>query len=100
MTAARILSAWRGTGCGARRADRTADLRGVDVQALVLHGAQDPLVDVSGAHATADALPNAELVIFDGMGHDLPRGLWKDVTGWIADLVDSVEAGRMSRNSN
>jgi pimeloyl-ACP methyl ester carboxylesterase len=71
--------------------DRTPDLRSVGVPALVLHGAQDPLVDVSGARATAEALPNAELVVIDGMGHDLPRALWAEITGRIADLVDGVE---------
>lgn len=71
--------------------DRTPDLPSVAVPALVLHGAQDPLVDVSGARATAEALPNAELVVIDGMGHDLPRGLWAEIAGRIADLADGVE---------
>jgi pimeloyl-ACP methyl ester carboxylesterase len=50
-------------------ADRTARLRSIQVPALVLHGAADPLVDVSGARATAEAIPGAELVVIDGMGH-------------------------------
>lgn len=71
--------------------DRTTELRSVEVPALVVHGAQDPLVDVSGARATAEALPNAELVVIDGMGHDLPRALWDEVAGRIADLIDGAE---------
>lgn len=71
--------------------DRTPDLRSVEVPALVLHGAQDPLVNLSGGRATAEALPNAELVVIDGMGHDLPPALWGEITGRIADLADSVE---------
>jgi pimeloyl-ACP methyl ester carboxylesterase len=72
--------------------DRTGGLRSVHVPALVLHGAADPLVDVSGAHATAGAIPGAELVVIDGMGHDLPRPLWPEITGRIADLVTRAEA--------
>ena len=39
------------------------------VPTLVLHGADDPLVTVSGGRATAHAIPGAELVVIDGMGH-------------------------------
>jgi pimeloyl-ACP methyl ester carboxylesterase len=56
--------------------DRTAALRDVTAPTVVLHGEEDPLVDVSGGRATAAAVPGAELVTFAGMGHDLPRELW------------------------
>jgi len=56
--------------------DRTAALGGLTMPVLVMHGDRDPLVDVSGGHATAAAIPHAELIIFPGMGHDLPRVLW------------------------
>ena len=41
--------------------DRTADLAGVRVPTLVIHGADDPLIQVSGGHGTAAAIPDAEL---------------------------------------
>ena len=72
--------------------DRTAGLRAVNVPALVLHGAEDPLVDVSGGWATAEAVPDAELVVFDGMGHDLPRELWPEITARIGALVRRAQA--------
>ena len=34
------------------------------------------MVDVSGGRATAAAIPDAELLVVDGMGHDLPRAVW------------------------
>jgi pimeloyl-ACP methyl ester carboxylesterase len=72
--------------------DRTASLRSLNVPMLVLHGADDSLVDVSGGQATADAIPDAELVIFDGMGHDLPRALWPEITARIDSVVQRGEA--------
>jgi pimeloyl-ACP methyl ester carboxylesterase len=72
--------------------DRTAALRSVAVPALVIHGAADPLVDPSGGRATARAIPGAELVAFAGMGHDLPRPLWSEITRRIAELVQRAEA--------
>jgi len=56
--------------------DRTEGLRTVSVPTLVIHGEADPLVDQSGGKATAAAVPDSELVIIPGMGHDLPRPLW------------------------
>jgi pimeloyl-ACP methyl ester carboxylesterase len=56
--------------------DRTARLRSLRVPTLVLHGDDDVMCDVSGGQATAEAIPGAELVIIDGMGHSLPRQLW------------------------
>jgi pimeloyl-ACP methyl ester carboxylesterase len=72
--------------------DRTPALRSVAVPTLVIHGSDDPLVGVSGGRATAEAIPVAELIEIGGMGHDLPRGLWPEITGRIADLVERVEA--------
>jgi pimeloyl-ACP methyl ester carboxylesterase len=72
--------------------DRTAALRSVSVPTLVVHGADDPLIGVSGGRATARAIPGAELAIFDGMGHDLPRPLWAEIARRISDLVHRADA--------
>ncbi|WP_410600096.1 alpha/beta fold hydrolase [Amycolatopsis sp. lyj-90] len=56
--------------------DRFRALRKVEVPALVVHGAKDPLVHVSGGRATARALRESESDIVPGMGHDLPRAIW------------------------
>lgn len=65
--------------------DRTADLASVSVPTLVIHGAADPLIDVSGGEATAKAIPGAELLVIPGMGHDLPPQLW-------ARIIDAAAA--------
>jgi pimeloyl-ACP methyl ester carboxylesterase len=59
--------------------DRTEDLRGVTVPATVIHGEVDQLIDVSGGRATAAAIPDAELLVVPGMGHDLPVGAWPQI---------------------
>jgi pimeloyl-ACP methyl ester carboxylesterase len=64
--------------------DRTELLRQIHAPTAVIHGEQDPLVNVSGGRATAAAIPNAELVILPGMGHDLPRELWPQIIDIIA----------------
>lgn len=74
--------------------DRTERLRSLQVPALIIHGESDKMVDVSGGRATAAAIPNAELVIFEGMGHGLPKQLWAEFANRIADLIHRVESSR------
>jgi pimeloyl-ACP methyl ester carboxylesterase len=71
--------------------DRTNALRALDVPALVLHGLADTMCDPSGGRATAAAIPGAELVLIEGMGHNLPRGLWDRVADHIAAVVQRGE---------
>lgn len=67
--------------------DRRAKLAAVTVPALVIHGQDDPLVPVTGGIDTSEALPNAELCIIDGMGHDLPRQVWPQIVQRITELT-------------
>ncbi len=64
---------------------RLADLR---VPALVLHGAQDPLIRPSAARRTAAAIPGARLVILPGVGHDIPAPLFPVVAGEVRAVAD------------
>jgi pimeloyl-ACP methyl ester carboxylesterase len=68
--------------------DRTTALRSIRAPTLVIHGTDDPLVDVSGARATAAAIPDAQLMLIDGMGHDLPRQLWPRIVDAIRANAD------------
>jgi pimeloyl-ACP methyl ester carboxylesterase len=47
-------------------------LRSVTIPTLVIHGDADPLVPVEGGIDTANSVPDAELMIIEGMGHNLP----------------------------
>src|SRR5690606_37717593 len=57
--------------------DRTAQLRALRVPAAVVHGPADRMIHVSRGRATAHAIPDAELVTVEGMGHDLPAELYE-----------------------
>jgi len=72
--------------------DRTADLARVRIPAVVIHGAADPLIDVSGGEATARAIPGARLVVVPGMGHDLPQPAWPTIIDAIVDNARRAEA--------
>jgi pimeloyl-ACP methyl ester carboxylesterase len=71
--------------------DRTADLRRIAVPTLVVHGTADPLVGPSGGRATAKAIPGAQLMTVEGMGHDLPRAMWPRLLDAIVDQARSAD---------
>ena len=71
--------------------DRTEQLGTVDVPTVVLHGDADLLVTPSGGEATAAAVPGAELVTIERMGHDVPRELWERLVEIIGETVERGE---------
>jgi len=82
---ARQRLAWGASG------DRTERLRHLDLPTLVIHGVADRMCDVSGGRATAEAIPRAELVLIEGMGHNLALGLRSQLAARIAEFVWRVE---------
>jgi pimeloyl-ACP methyl ester carboxylesterase len=64
--------------------NRSRELRGIQAPTLVVHGMADRMVHVSGGRATAAAIPGAELLLIDGMGHDLPPALYPTLVEAIA----------------
>jgi len=73
---------------------RTEALKAVSVPTLVVHGDLDPLVDVSGGRRTAEAIPDAELLILEGMGHDQAPFFWPQIIEGITRTA--VAAGSVA----
>jgi pimeloyl-ACP methyl ester carboxylesterase len=57
----------------------------------VIHGDSDTLIDVSGGEATARAIPGAQLLTVEGMGHDLPPQLDDRLLGAILANVSAAD---------
>ena len=70
--------------------DRTPLLSRLAVPALVIHGRQDPLVLPSGGRATARAIPDAQLIEFADMGHELPPHRWDEIATAIRRNAERV----------
>lgn len=71
--------------------NREPALRHALTPTLVLHGTDDPLVNVSGGKAIAKAMPNAKLELIDGWGHDLPAA--------VLPRLGELMIAHMQRNS-
>ncbi|ORB85535.1 alpha/beta hydrolase [Mycobacterium kansasii] len=60
--------------------------RRIAAPTVVIHGRKDIMVRPSNGRAVARAIDDARLVLFDGMGHDLPEPLWD---GLISVLISN-----------
>jgi pimeloyl-ACP methyl ester carboxylesterase len=67
-----------------RAPGRLDALRALTAPVLVAHGRLDADLHWSAAVAMATAIEGAELLVFAGMGHELPRALWADLVAAIA----------------
>ena len=50
----------------------------------MIHGTVDPLVHPEGGKDTAVAIPGAQLLMIEGMGHAMPIPMWPE----IIDAID------------
>ena len=64
--------------------DRREALRRITAPAVVIHGADDPLVPVEGGHDTAACVPGAEMHVLEAMGHNIPAPL----VPTVCDLIE------------
>ena len=85
---ARHFGAVLGSG-SLRRFDRQ-----ITAPTVVIHGRADILMRPAGGRAIASAIPNARLVLFDGMAHDLPEALWDDIIGELQTTFAKYTAAR------
>ncbi|WP_339830491.1 alpha/beta hydrolase [Paenibacillus sp. FSL R7-0272] len=70
--------------------DRRARLAKVKVPALVIHGVEDPMFVPACGRDTAEAINGAELMLLEGMGHDLPQQLFETVVDGIERTARST----------
>ena len=74
--------------------NRRPALERLTVPALVIHGAEDPLVRLPAAHDTHQALRGSRLLVLDGMGHDLPEPVWPEVVEAMDGLTREADRRR------
>lgn len=63
--------------------DRREKLKILKVPTQVIHGKDDPLVPSEGGIDISKNIPNAELLLIDGMGHSLPPETWPQIVDAI-----------------
>jgi hypothetical protein len=51
------------------------------------------LISPPGGHATAEAIPGANLLVLADMGHDLPAPLWPVIVDAVISFTDHAATG-------
>ncbi len=79
-----------GTGMdlAAQYQEHRANLANLHLPVTVVHGSRDSLCNVSAGIETAELIPGANLVIIEGMSHELPAGAWPQIVPAIVETVD------------
>lgn len=87
LAAAEIERAWHpesGHGVAANASpSRLERLAEISAPTLVVHGTCDPVYALAHAEALAGGIPDSELVVVDGLGHEVPAAFGAE----LADLV-------------
>ncbi|EJW13463.1 Beta-ketoadipate enol-lactone hydrolase [Rhodovulum sp. PH10] len=73
--------------------DRRPALSSIAAPTLVIHGSADPLIPVEAGEDTARTIPGAELLIVEGMGHDMPTPVWERMAAAIARNAKRSSSG-------
>jgi pimeloyl-ACP methyl ester carboxylesterase len=73
--------------------DRRPKLATIKAPTVVIHGADDPLVPLTGGQDTAASIPGAALVVIPGMGHDFPPPLYDTIVDGIMQAVNRAKVG-------
>lgn len=58
---------------------------------LLIHGSEDPIISVNAAHKSAQVIPRAELMILEGVGHELMLRDTPAIAGRILKLCSSAK---------
>jgi pimeloyl-ACP methyl ester carboxylesterase len=77
--------------------DRRAKLRTIAAPTLIIHGDADPLIPLAAGEDTAANVPGAAFRVVEGMGHEIPPGLYQRVADAILELANSISPTDHSR---
>ncbi|MGI9600407.1 MAG: alpha/beta fold hydrolase [Acidimicrobiales bacterium] len=67
--------------------NRDDEVASINRPSLVIHGTDDTLIPPAAGEHTAATIDGAELVLIEGMGHDLPVQMWAQLISSITGLA-------------
>jgi pimeloyl-ACP methyl ester carboxylesterase len=70
--------------------NRRVMLASITSPTLVIHGSEDPLLPLEHGRDIAHSIPDAKMLIIEGMGHCLPRAAWQQIVDAIADHIEKA----------
>jgi pimeloyl-ACP methyl ester carboxylesterase len=80
----RQFDAILGTGSLVRYARR------ITAPTVIVHGSHDPMMRIRNGRSLARIVKGARFVVVDGMGHDLPRPVWRPVVDALTENIGNA----------
>jgi pimeloyl-ACP methyl ester carboxylesterase len=57
---------------------------------VIVHGSHDPMMRIRNGRSLARIVKGARFVVVDGMGHDLPRPVWRPVVDALVENIGTA----------
>ncbi|MHA1914731.1 MAG: alpha/beta fold hydrolase [Promethearchaeota archaeon] len=70
-----------------RSGNRKSQLSSIKVPTLIIHGTEDPVINVEAGKDTHEAIPGSVILIIEGMGHSFPPETWSQISDAIAEIA-------------
>ena len=76
--------------------DRSAEVATISAPTLVLHGADDDLIPPPHGEYTAELIEGSDLVVFEGMGHNIPNDVLPQLLARMIAHMQATDAVKES----
>lgn len=67
--------------------DRKEKLKHIRIPVVVIHGEEDPVVNIAAGREISSTIPGAKLINIPGMGHTIPQSLIPKITDGILTVA-------------
>ena len=65
-------------------------LKEISLPTLVIHGTEDAILPFDHGQALADGIPNAQLMVLEGVGHEIPEQMTEQITSRMIEHFNST----------
>ena len=65
-------------------------LKEISLPTLVIHGTEDAILPFDHGQALADGIPNAQLMVLEGVGHEIPEQMTEQITSSMIQHFNST----------
>jgi pimeloyl-ACP methyl ester carboxylesterase len=65
-------------------------LKEINLPTLVIHGTEDAILPFDHGQALADGITNAQLMVLEGVGHEIPEQMTEEITSRMIEHFNSI----------
>ena len=65
-------------------------LKEINLPTLVIHGTEDAILPFDHGQALTDGIPNAQMMVLEGVGHEIPQQMTEEITSRMIEHFNSI----------